>query len=75
MLPQCKYFKFDAFIVAMGTIQENDEEQRLKETQNSVKLNERYQENDAPQSALNAADNLVSESHDFGLYQTSPRND
>jgi hypothetical protein len=75
MLPQCKYFKFDAFLVAMGTIQENDEEQRLKETQNSIKLIERYQESDAPQLAINAADNLVSESHDFGLYQTSPRND
>lgn len=65
MLPQCKYFNFDACVVAMGTIQENDEEQRLKETQNSVKLNERYQENDEPQLALNAAD---TESHDFGLY-------
>jgi hypothetical protein len=75
MLPQCKYFNFDAVIVAMGTIQENDEEQRLKETQNSVKLNERYQENDDPQLALNVADNLVTESHDFGLYQTSPHND
>lgn len=75
MLPQCKYFNFDAGVVAMGTIQENDEEQRLKETQNSVKLNERYEENDEPELALNAADNLVTESHDFGLYQTSPRNE
>jgi len=46
----------------------------LKETQNSVKLNERYQENDDPQLALNVADNLVTESHDFGHYQTSPHN-
>jgi hypothetical protein len=57
----------------MGTIQENDEEQRLKETQNSIKLNERYLD-DEPQLAINAADNLVTESHDFGLYQSSPRN-
>jgi len=73
MLPQRKYLNFDAFLVAMGTIQENDEEQRLKDTQNSIKLNERYLD-DEPQLAINAADNLVTESHDFGIYQSSPRN-